>query len=146
MILYFSISFKSDTPVCFFLFKILFIFGHRRRKRNVNVWLSLKHPLLGTWPATQTCALTGNRTRHSLICRLAVNHWATPARAMHLLQIRCIVPIQQLDFLCLKMGLRTFSLSACTHLPYCFYFLCKFYRMLRFLSGWCGLVGWSVVL
>ena len=45
----------------------------KERKRNINVWLPLMHPLLGTWPATQTCALTGNRTGSPLICRLALN-------------------------------------------------------------------------
>ena len=42
----------------------LFIFGERGREgdkeRNINVWLPLMYPLLGTWPATQGCALTGN--------------------------------------------------------------------------------------
>ena len=32
----------------------------KERERNSNVWLPLVHPLLGTWPATQACALTGN--------------------------------------------------------------------------------------
>ena len=32
------------------------------RERNINVWLPLMFPLLGAWPATQACALTGNRT------------------------------------------------------------------------------------
>ena len=44
---------------------ILFLFlergkGGRKRKRNINVWLPLMRPLLGTWPATQAHALTGN--------------------------------------------------------------------------------------
>ena len=30
------------------------------RERNINVWLPLTRPLLGTWPATQACALTGD--------------------------------------------------------------------------------------
>ena len=30
------------------------------RERNINVWLPLTHPSLGTWPTTQACALTGN--------------------------------------------------------------------------------------
>ena len=30
--------------------------------RNINVWLPLVHPLLGAWPTTQACALTGNPT------------------------------------------------------------------------------------
>ena len=32
----------------------------KERKRNINVWLPLTRPLLGTWPTTQACALTGN--------------------------------------------------------------------------------------
>ena len=32
------------------------------RERNINVWLPLEHPLLGTWPTTQAGALTGNGT------------------------------------------------------------------------------------
>ena len=47
-----------------FLRFYLFIFregkGGRKRKRKVNVWLPLAHLLLGTWPTTQACALTGN--------------------------------------------------------------------------------------
>ena len=50
----------------------LFIFREgmagRKRERNVNVWLPLVHPLLGTWPTTQACALTGNRTNDLLVC------------------------------------------------------------------------------
>ena len=43
------------------------------RQRNINMWLPLMCPLLGTWPATQACALTGNRTGDPLLCRLALN-------------------------------------------------------------------------
>ena len=43
------------------------------RGRNINVWLSLAYPLLDTWPATQACALTGNRTGDPLVHRLALN-------------------------------------------------------------------------
>ena len=32
----------------------------KERKRNINVWLPLMSPPLGTWPATQACALIGN--------------------------------------------------------------------------------------
>ena len=38
-------------------------------KRNINVWLPLAHPLLGIWPATQACALTGNQTGNALVHR-----------------------------------------------------------------------------
>ena len=47
--------------VVFFLRFYLFIFRQRGREgerdRNINVWLSLLLPPLGTWPATQACAL-----------------------------------------------------------------------------------------
>ena len=29
--------------------------GEGRKERNINVWLLLVHPPLGTWPATQAC-------------------------------------------------------------------------------------------
>ena len=56
----------------------LFIFrrGERRekeRERNIKVWLPHTCPSLGTWPTTQACALTGNRTRDPLVCRYALN-------------------------------------------------------------------------
>ena len=37
------------------------------------MWLPFECPLLGTWLATQACALTGNRTSNPLICRPALN-------------------------------------------------------------------------
>ena len=48
-----------------FFKKILFIYlflereegKEKERVRNINVWLPLTCPLLGTWPATQSCAL-----------------------------------------------------------------------------------------
>ena len=40
------------------------------RERNIYVWLLLMHSLLGTWPAMQACALTGNLTGEPLVCRL----------------------------------------------------------------------------
>ena len=30
----------------------------KQRERNINVWLPLVRPLLGTWPESQACALT----------------------------------------------------------------------------------------
>ena len=40
----------------------------KERERNINVWLSLTYPP-GTWPTTQSCALTGNRTSNLLVYR-----------------------------------------------------------------------------
>ena len=45
----------------------------KERERNINVWLHLTHPHLGTWPATQACALTGNQTRDLSFCRPVLN-------------------------------------------------------------------------
>ena len=65
--------------VFFFFFKILFIYfweGERRekeRERNINVWLLLVCPQLGTWPATQAWALTGNRSSDLLVHRPALS-------------------------------------------------------------------------
>ena len=44
----------------------------KERERNTNVWLSLTHPLLGTWPATQARAPTGNQTGDPLVRRLGL--------------------------------------------------------------------------
>ena len=61
--------FCPQTGLLFFFFFLrayLFIFRERgegrekERERNISVWLPVMHPLLGAWPATQTCALTGN--------------------------------------------------------------------------------------
>ena len=39
----------------------------KERERNINVWLPLMCPLLGTWPTTQACGPTGNQTGNPLI-------------------------------------------------------------------------------
>ena len=62
----------------FFLRFYLFTFerGEERekeRERNISVWLPLMCSLLGTWPTTQACALTGNRTGDPLVHRPALN-------------------------------------------------------------------------
>ena len=31
----------------------------KENERNINVWLPLARPQMGTWPTTQACALTG---------------------------------------------------------------------------------------
>ena len=59
---------KSSLNFSFFFFEdfiCLFLergkWG-RKRERNINVWLPPTRPLLGTWPTTLTCALSGNWT------------------------------------------------------------------------------------
>ena len=39
----------------------------KERERNIDVWLPLTRSLLGTWPTTQACALTGNQTCDTLV-------------------------------------------------------------------------------
>ena len=60
----------------FFFFKdFIYLFLERGegkekdRERNIHVWLPLMSPLLRSWPTTESCALTGNRTSDSLVCR-----------------------------------------------------------------------------
>ena len=59
-----------------FFFKI-YLFtcreGKGGREENINVWLPLTCPLLGTWPATQAFALTGNWTNDPLVRRPVLN-------------------------------------------------------------------------
>ena len=50
------------------------------KERNFNVWLPLARPLLGTWPATQASALTGNRTSSPLVSRPALNSLSHTSR------------------------------------------------------------------
>ena len=45
----------------------------KERERNINVQLPLAGLSLETQPATQACALTGNRTSNPLVCRPALN-------------------------------------------------------------------------
>ena len=74
-----------DFSVWFSFFKIIYLFLEREegrekeRKRNINVWLPLAWPALGTWPTNQACALTGNQTSDPLAQHST--HLATPARA-----------------------------------------------------------------
>ena len=45
----------------------------KEKERNINVWLPLTHPQPGTRPATQACALTGNRNSNPLVLRSALH-------------------------------------------------------------------------
>ena len=68
---------KMAMPPLFCFLRFLFIFRERgkegERERNINVWVPFTRPLLRTWPATQACALTGNRTQDPLVYRPALN-------------------------------------------------------------------------
>ena len=73
---------QQCTPVkthCCTLFFLFFFFRQRgegrkkERERNINVWLPLTRPILGSWPATQARALTGNQTGNLSVCRTTPN-------------------------------------------------------------------------
>ena len=68
--------------------------GREKKERNISVWLPLARPLLETWSATQACALIGNWTSDSLACRLTLNRWATPARAICIFISILHIPLQ----------------------------------------------------
>ena len=69
----------------YFLFIYLFLERgeekEKERERNISVWLPLERPLWWTWPATQACALTGNRTGNPLVHSPRSIYWARPVRA-----------------------------------------------------------------
>ena len=44
----------------------------KERERNINMWLPLTGPPLGSWPETQAFALTGNQTGNPLVRRLVL--------------------------------------------------------------------------
>ena len=60
-----------------FLFLNIILFFERKegkeKERETSVWLSLACPLLVTWPTTQACALTGNRTGDPWVRRLVLS-------------------------------------------------------------------------
>ena len=71
---------QHTTPVYYYSFLNIFlkVFYFQRgegrekeREKNINVWLPLI--LLKTWPATQACTLTGNRTGDPLFRMLVLN-------------------------------------------------------------------------
>ena len=59
--------------------------GGGKRERNINVRLPLTCLLLRTWPTTQACALTGNRTGDLLVCRPELNPLGYTSRGWNLL-------------------------------------------------------------
>ena len=94
---------KKNKMWSHFLLKILFIFRRqgrdKERERNINVWLPLACPLLGTWPAIQACALTGNQTSDPLVfCRPALNPLSHTSQG----SITFSYPIQKINSKCIK--------------------------------------------
>ena len=68
----------------FYLFVFRERVTERQRERNINVGLPLACPLLGTWPETQACALTGNQTGDLLVCKVMPNALSRTSQGWHL--------------------------------------------------------------
>ena len=65
-------------PHSFYRFLKIYFFlergeGGKKRERNIDMWLPLVCPPLGTWPTTQACALTGNWTSDPMVRRPTLN-------------------------------------------------------------------------
>ena len=77
----FSYGWVVFRYICMYIYTHIYTFNisdrregrEKERERNINVWLSLARPLLGTWPSTQACALTGNWTSALLVHRPMLN-------------------------------------------------------------------------
>ena len=70
---FFFFFFSFFKRFYFYLFFERWGWREKKRERNINVWLPITGPSLGTWPATQACALTGSQTRDPLVHRLTLN-------------------------------------------------------------------------
>ena len=106
----------------FFLRFYLLIFRERgreekERERNITVWeksVAYSHPQLGTWPATQACDLTGNRTSSLSVRRPALNPLS------HTRQVRS----NNFSLLFLILGITFISLNM---LIFLFFLSCSYY-------------------
>ena len=85
-----NLFFKIFSFFFFFFKDFIYLFLERgegkekEREGNIIVWLPLMLPLLGTWPATQACALTGNRTGNTLACRPFSKYFQVNYRGHHI--------------------------------------------------------------
>ena len=119
----FSIAFFSNTFSDFLKKYFIYLFSERgegrekERERNISVWLPLTPPLLGTWPATQTCALTGNRTGDPSVCRWALNPLSDTSQGPFLtLKSRYLIPFSYASFIC-PVRTSVFTSVSFLHLP-----------------------------
>ena len=79
----------------------------KERERNIHVWLPLACPLLRTWPATQACALTGNRTSDPLVRRPVLNPLSHTSQGCNVYILKSLI-----DSLCLSLS-RISNLMLC---------------------------------
>ena len=112
--------------IYFFLFKILLIYfrqsrreGEREGEKHQCVVASHTPPL-GTWPATQSCALTGNVTSDPLVHSLVLNPLShmSQGQFIYFLSYYCYSKSHTAPF----PGLNPFC-----HLSEPFYYCCKLY-------------------
>ena len=91
------------------------------------MWLLLAHPPLGTWPVTQTCALTGNQTGNPLVRRPMLNALSYTSQGAFLLYSEhsgkiCQLSVERTEvrgFLSWSHVLHfAFSCSSCIHMWY----------------------------
>ena len=63
------------SPILCFYYYLFLDRGEGREKEGEKhqCGLPFVRPQLGAWPATQACALTGNRTYNPLVCRPVLN-------------------------------------------------------------------------
>ena len=70
-------------------------------ERNINVWLFLARPLLGTWPATQAHTLTGNRTGNALLCSPVLSPLSHKSQGLTLIILTTVpgamIPLSQVS-------------------------------------------------
>ena len=86
-----------------FIYLFIYLFGvqdgrEEERERNINVWLPLICPLLGTWTTTQGCALTGNQTGNPLVHGLALSPLSYTNQSKNLDTIK--ISLSKKDFFC----------------------------------------------
>ena len=101
----------------------LLIFRQRGREEeregNIYVWLPLMHPLLGTWPTTQACALTGNWTLDPLVCRLALNLLSHTSQGDHVVFILLFVYVVYYIYWFVNVVLTLHSWNKCHLITMC---------------------------
>ena len=91
------------TDTCLFKKDFIYLFldrgegRERERESNINVWLPLTQPLLGTWPATQACALTRNRTGNVSVRRPVLNALSHTSQGCPFFLNKCIELQKALD-------------------------------------------------
>ena len=67
LLVFFSFNINFILRLFIYLFLETGEGREKERERSINVWFPLTWSPLRTWPATQACALTGNRTGDPLV-------------------------------------------------------------------------------